>query len=509
MTHADKEPSQKSQPSEIEATTTISLFSDNRPSFAAQLAQQKIIHSGSQTQTFQRATSATHANTGAAVIQAVLWTEDEFTNATTFNKTLSSEPRERKSIVPVDQALKAVHDNRDPLQRPGLLQTLIQRIDAYLEGKILGEKHTSPFEWRGSTDKSNQRIDPVLTLKNQVLEELRGGRNQVNGVNWDLHDQMVQNTDDLARLKVLVSQRFGLPVAEIGAVPVGGYQVGDTDKVVTPHDWTAKGLKRAYQALTGLPLSHTEANASFGKLLRYEGGGGYFSDPTATVAIGTKDSTLNNNFSGGTFVGVTGANSFDWTVRHEVGHAVADKVGAVDGYCATDNGGHWINYGHNQEVNFVAEVFQCSNGIVHAILNEGVAAGSMKNAIAQALKKEITKDQAIAEIMRFAPHLPVNHAVTALEIAADAGWGVITGNLEAVWQGGNRLTLGGRSFVKSSERGFASFRDANFANKVSAYQFRSPHEWFAEAYAAYHDPRAAKGTLLAVDPTTRGHIAGL
>ncbi len=375
--------------------------------------------------------------------------------------------------------------------------------------KILGEKHTSPFEWRGLADASNQRIDPVLTLKQQVLEELRGGRNIVQGINWDRHDEMVQATSDLARLKTLVSQRFGIAVADIGAVPVGGYQVGATDKVATANDWTVKGLKRAYQALTSLPLSHTEANASFGKFQRYEGGGGYFAGNSATVAIGSRDNSLASTIAEGTSVGVAGANALDWTVRHEIGHAVADKVGAVAGYCATDPGGHWIDYGHHQEVNFVAEVFSCSNDRVHAILAEGIAAGAMKHSAAQVAKKEITIEDAIATIMNYVPHLEINKAVTAGEVRADPGWRVLTGDLEAIWSGGERLVVGGRGFVKSSERGFASFLEASFSRKVSAYQFRSPHEWFAEAYAAYHDPRFAKGTLLAGDPTTKDHIASL
>lgn len=508
--HVEQQQASISQPTQL-AGVDEAIFVDARPEAMTQQRLQAMAKNSPQTR--QMKAMQAQINTGSygnsGVIQCALWTSAEFTTATTFEKTFSTDPRERKSIVVIDNALKAVHDNLVPAGRIGLLQDLVQAIDEYLELKVLGKKHTTPFEWRGKADASNERIDPTLTLKQQVLDELRGGRNVVHGINWDLHDEMVQATSDLARLKTLVSQRFGIAVADIGAVPIGGTKVGGTGKVTTAHDWTLKGLKRAYQALTSLPLSHAEANASLGKFQRYEGGGGYFAENSATVAIGSRDDRLEDNYAGGTAVGVAGSNSFEWTVRHEIGHAVADKVGAVAGYCATDPGGHWTDYGHNREVDFVEEVFACSNGIVHAILAEGVAAGMMRYTAAQVAQKEITMDDAIATIMNYVPSLPINNAVTAQQIAADPGWAVLNGNLEAVWSGGARLVVGGRGFVKSSERGFASFQDASFARKVSAYQFRSPHEWFAEAYAAYHDPRFAPGTLLAGDPATRAHIAAV
>jgi hypothetical protein len=67
---------------------------------------------------------------------------------------------------------------------------------------------------------------------------------------------------------------------------------------------------------------------------------------------------------------------------------------------------------------------------------------------------------------------------------------------------------GGRVYTYAS--GWKSYLTAARARRVSDYQFHTPSEWFAEAYAAYYeDPKKPGEALAKVDPVTAANIAKL
>ena len=58
------------------------------------------------------------------------------------------------------------------------------------------------------------------------------------------------------------------------------------------------------------------------------------------------------------------------------------------------------------------------------------------------------------------------------------------------------LAVKGRFYQRAYVGRWYSFQVSAKSNRVSAYQWRAPGEWFAEVYAAYYDPRQERGALL-------------
>ena len=69
-------------------------------------------------------------------------------------------------------------------------------------------------------------------------------------------------------------------------------------------------------------------------------------------------------------------------------------------------------------------------------------------------------------------------------------------------QGGCRPTIGGRVYQDTKNGYWASYSYAARANQVSNYQFKSPGEWFAEAYATFYDPSGGQAALRGRDRAT-------
>lgn len=302
----------------------------------------------------------------------------------------------------------------------------------------------------------------------------------------------VDRVTDLGALKKLVSQRFDIDVANIKGLEVGKPTAGD-DTVQAETDWTLEGLKRAYNIMIKLPDGHASSNASFAKLTRFTGGGGWYGD-TNTVSIAydnindnrSDERTLSDKFNKkGTNV-FTGKNSFDKTVRHEVGHAVDHQHDFSGRYCTTVNGGGWTSFASTMDM--VNDYLLRNNS---ALSTHPACLGMAKLEIAKLIKAEESVANVKTEVIRWMTQTSGNHGIpfdpnivhndTIFEDLQKV-------NLQKPWKSSGGKDVGGKTFVYSNDTSLAAYDSAARARQVSNYQFRAPGEWFAEAYAAYYQP---------------------
>ncbi len=361
-----------------------------------------------------------------------------------------------------------------------------------------------------------QKLATMTTLLNQGILPLIFDQAFVNGAGSDLIgtfpkgknmsssprriiNLLVSLVTDLGALKKLVSQRFDIDIANIKGLEVGKPTAGD-DTVQAETDWTVEGLKKAYDIMIKLPDGHAISNTSFAKLKRFTGSGGWYGD-TQTVSIAydnihdkrSDDRTLSDKWNNkGTNV-FTGKNSFDKTVRHEVGHAVDHLKGFSAAYCPKPKGGEWLSY---DSAEAMVRAYLLRNN--SALSNHPACLGGVRMEIAKLIDGSATPDVIKTEVIRL-----MTNASRIGNIAFDRS--IVDNdsifkdlqkvNLQKPWKSSGGNDIGGRTFVYSSDTSLHSYATAARDRQVSNYQFRAPGEWFAEAYAAFYQP----------DETQRGY----
>lgn len=290
-------------------------------------------------------------------------------------------------------------------------------------------------------------------------------------------------------------------------------------------EWDEAGLRQCWPVLEALPAAHVEGNPELLAWIRRQGStgrisGSYGDTITADSAklrydpaiIGTElqESEFDADGDGTPERDpLHGVNRFNKVVRHEVGHAVDDQIGGSRRYCIGNAaGGNWTDYDSNSA--------SCVDAMVSAS-NAGVSAAPEP---ARAAIITQIKADAAAETGASLPNvraLSEYQAMTDDEKAAvdaDPVFAALSDALDSPWyehlpNGGT--PLGGRIFQKSYLSGegnqWTSYDLAARARKVSQYQFRAPGEWFAEAYAAYYEPKADgscdHSTLGNIDPDAK------
>jgi hypothetical protein len=318
--------------------------------------------------------------------------------------------------------------------------------------------------------------------------------------------------DDLTQLTKIFEQRFALKLG----------RTRDTDGVA----WDAPGLKRMYPALDALPAAHVERNKSLIEMNRYAPGGGiegWYSEKRKESAIGyDTGADLENEKENTAGDPMHGKNTFDATVRHEVGHAVDETLGwSKSKAIAESRFGGWIEYGTSKSayVRAVTDMVEKSAA--------GIAALPPK------ARKAAVKDLAETTFMDNLDDL--NKIATWMRQAIDrAGcWDSLTTAqqddaiddpvIEALHEGrvdndpwyepNGGKALNGYLYERSyGFTGWYRYSVAARARKVSEYQFRHPSEWFAEAYSAYYCPvpdGTERGAVLAQsDPTAKKWFDG-
>lgn len=304
----------------------------------------------------------------------------------------------------------------------------------------------------------------------------------------------VNRVTDLDALKKLVSQRFDIAVANIKGLEAGKpTNGGDGETVQAETDWDLEGLKRAFNVMKTLPDGHASSNASFEKLKRFTGSGGWYGDSN-TVAIAYDDIGYKKS-DGRTFSDkwnnrgqdvFSGKNYFDASVRHEVGHAVDHEHDFSGNYCNTANGGGWTTFATS--MNMVQDYLDQNNS---ALSNHQACLGLVKLEIAKLITAEETVGNVKAEVIRLMTQTSGNHGI-AFDPAIVRNDTIFEdlqkANLQKPWKSSGGKDVGGKTFVYSNDTKLFSYDTAARARQVSNYQFRAPAEWFAEAYAAYYQP---------------------
>ena len=294
--------------------------------------------------------------------------------------------------------------------------------------------------------------------------------------------------------------------------------------------WDTQGLRRTWATLSALPEAHVDRRPELAAMVRdpKEEGGVYKGDRNEiALPAAARHSEI---YSDPTDVGhdpLDRLNWFDSTVRHEVGHSVDARIHASSGYCTTPAGGSWAVY--ETEVALLRALYRevglteppdigalpldaavpLDDDSTPAAREPRTAAPvhSLEASAWHALLVYAQKGQRAA-----ADHFAQTHAHTAIgrgftEVLRLLAAGRKDGEHEP-WNlaHGGAMQHGGRTFFHDKEgASWASYATSARERKVSEYQFRSPFEWFAEAYSAYYDPASKpKGALLASrDPATK------
>jgi hypothetical protein len=200
-----------------------------------------------------------------------------------------------------------------------------------------------------------------------------------------------------------------------------------------------------------------------------------------------------------------GANAFNETMRHEVGHAVDAQLGASDSYCTQPDGGTWKSYGDDGFAQVAQEMVAASGGPISTWPD-----ATQKAALLDALTK-VLKEQKFDAIEKELAKLDFWKKLGDRQhvVLTDPAIGAMQKNTNAnqPWMSDGGMVLGGRVFEESYDKQWNSYAHEARGRKVSNYQFRAPGEWFAESYAAYYEPVGdgqEKGQKLgSTDPKTK------
>lgn len=282
-----------------------------------------------------------------------------------------------------------------------------------------------------------------------------------------------------------------------------------------PQAFTAAAVRRLYNLFQALPEGAVADNPQFGSLERERGGdgSGYYVDSSGAVVISytrlterwDQTTATAGRVSTGQSMGVnnalSGQNVFDSVVRHEVGHAVDNRLSLNATYCVGASkaaGGAWVS----QPTGGVAAAMVAASG---GYINGMPAA--RKTAVVAALQWCITNRrpdrirQRVTAAMSIVPSaqrtgvinsVMADQSVAALQLAFS---GKNPGNPWYRNADDGGITVGSRIYQEAYPGEWWSYLASSRSRKVSQYQFRSPYEWIAEAYNAYYAP-PTRGTLL-------------
>jgi len=311
---------------------------------------------------------------------------------------------------------------------------------------------------------------------------------------WDPDkvERMRDNLNDPDLLGEVMGTRFNL---DIGPLETGDLYEG--------MDWDVVGLRQAWDVLEDLPESHVRGNPKVDSLLRIESYGegqsasGYYKGSEHLVAIQYAEEGMDYLNMGNIDEKdpLYGGNYFDQTVRHEIGHAVDAKIGGFAGMCSRPVGGEWLYHFASNLEPLARRLVQWSVGPIWAL--DDTALDTVIEALGEAMAEGSAPD-----MLTRLEALPAWKRLSAEQRAAienDPAIEVLSIGLDQPWQNasGGGVPVDGRIYQESYGGVWASYRVDARSRAVSQYQFRAPGEWFAEAYAAYYDPRGVySGELL-------------
>jgi len=303
---------------------------------------------------------------------------------------------------------------------------------------------------------------------------------------------IVSESDDLATLTLAAETRFNVTV---GRSRIPGRP---------PADWDAAHLRETYLILDGLPDADVAGNQQLLSLGQFR-------------QAATLDQTRKLTVAGVYQQGVTelGINveadiddDFRRVVTHETGHAVDKVLGWTTGLePAKPERGGWNSYPFNRITCADDMITDAGAGLSKQL--KPAERADVDTEMAKAMDGR-TAVQGLKDAVRGLAWFPGLAADKRKDVLADPSFDAIEVGLDMPYfrrpDGGEHL--GSHVYQQSYKPIWVRYEHQARARKVSDYQFRSPGEWFAEAYAYYYapDPRG-KGTKLAEhDPDTKTYF---
>ncbi|OKJ09743.1 hypothetical protein AMK20_19810 [Streptomyces sp. TSRI0261] len=216
-----------------------------------------------------------------------------------------------------------------------------------------------------------------------------------------------------------------------------------------------------------------------GAMADYEG----ISEDEALGIAGEKRQVM-----GGTSDVLANGNLVKWTLRHEIGHSVDKQAGWAQNLKHEPRFGGW-------------EAYDSSRPVAIAILTEAELDSHLD--VTDRYHMPLIDSVAVAldpEVARSTPERLTNLAAgfpdqddqfkTRLDRVVEFGRLALAQPWTLTNGGGNTLAIGNRTYHVDHYGQWVSYlRAEREQHAVSNYQFSTPDEWFAEAYAAYHDPK--------------------
>ncbi|HWU86451.1 MAG TPA: hypothetical protein VN253_04225, partial [Kofleriaceae bacterium] len=283
----------------------------------------------------------------------------------------------------------------------------------------------------------------------------------------------------------------------------GSYNhTGDPNVSLQP--FTKQGLTQMWTVCEALPPAHVENNPRLMNILRDQNNGpgnayyagpqngaqgdilmGYGNDGQLAQNVG---GNLDNIYqAGGTGPGAPAVNMpmYNATLRHEIGHAVDASLNVMDTWGRQEVAGGWTKYGSYTE--FVDAIIAASGGMSYGDANTNKQyREAMIHAVSQRPKVSFT---AACTAKGITP--PAANPGGAVGVVWDPATYADTGS---PWYNSNWVTAGGRNFQDaygSSTSLYSFLANVRAARMVTAYQWRAPGEWFAEAYQVYYSEQEA------------------
>jgi hypothetical protein len=196
----------------------------------------------------------------------------------------------------------------------------------------------------------------------------------------------------------------------------------------------------------------------------------------------------------------------NWIIRHEMGHSVDQQIKFTKTRGKVDTFGGWQQYEGDQIKEVVTAMLTKNTSIDYKtpMINQGKYIGDMFLETFQAVHSEAldevkkmladAKNPAKASQSKsgqFKKWLQSASKTQLKEIIAALDWALTA--LSQPWMftdgASDKLGVNGRVFHRDHYGTWVSYLAGARANALSSYQFSSPGEWFAEAYAAFYDPK--------------------
>jgi len=352
-------------------------------------------------------------------------------------------------------------------------------------------------EARGQLDRRvrNATRAQYSTLFNAFSAMLQGGHSATaNDALWTIFCALPDSMPGMKRVCFRVRYR----------VDVVGNDVTDHTEL----DWDAGSLKQLWKVFASLPEKDVTENKTLQRFIRYQGGVGnpytmgFYDNKTIAAVSFTPDQISKTSQAGLTAVGpgdpLANVNRFDKTVRHEVGHAVDKELGISSSYCSKPEGGAWKTLGLKDWLEEMIRV----GGF------DDIFPSHFRDVVTSLFARELAKEGKAATratLEAAFPGLSERPAAERAEVVRFLDMLAHAMQIDSAWDNAKPTTqLADRAFHHDGSSDY-SYAAVARGRQVSNYQFRSPAEWAAEAYAAYYQPdtRGIGATLAERDPASK------